>query len=59
MTPARKRAMKFLWHWPKRKFGTFCEAARHREGTKRPLVMNVFRRLSLSPASPHSKVYGH
>ena len=56
MKPGCKRATICLW--PKRKFESMREAARHKEVEKRHNEISAFKRLGLSPAAPHSKVYG-
>jgi hypothetical protein len=57
MTTQQKRAIASLW--PRRRFEFLREAARHDEIRKRQGEMNALRRLTLTPAAPHSKVYGH
>ena len=44
--------------WPKRKFESIREAARHKDVVKGNSEINAFKRLGLSPAAPHSKMYG-
>ena len=57
MRAEQKRTIAFLW--PKTKFESFRETLRHKDVRVRRGEMNTSRRLTLSPAVPHSKAYGH
>ena len=45
--------------WPKRRFESIREAAKHKPMHKGHGEMNAEKRLMTSPAVPHSKGYGH
>jgi hypothetical protein len=45
--------------WPRTRFESFQDVIRHKEIRKRRGELSALRRLMLTPASPHSKTYGH
>lgn len=45
--------------WPRRRFESFREAIRHGDIRKRHGELSTLRRLMVTPATPHSKAYGH
>jgi len=57
MTTQEKRTIASLW--PKRRFESFQEAIKHNDIRKRRGELNALRRLMVTPATPHSKAYGH